>query len=248
MRSTRTAATAAALLTLTLLAGCGGGDDDKSSDDKVTETVTPTTSDTTATEASTEASTPTDTTSETPMDPTGDVTQEQLDAALLTPEEVGAGFVAGTYTDTDDPPLCDENGTPLDQQFPPQVQGGTEIEQSDGIAALQEEITIYESDEVAAQAFAAGAAGLDCTDGTTNGTAVKIGPPQDVTANVDTSGLGTTTAWEVTSDSFQGVLVVTVAHRVVLAISYAAAPDADTSSLPNPVDVQATAFAKALAS
>lgn len=246
MRSTRTAAAAAALLTLTLLAGCGGGDDNKASDEQtVTETATPTPSETPTTEASTP--TTTDTSSVPPMDPTGNVTQDQLNAALLTPEEVGTGFVAGNYTHTEDPPLCDPNGTPLDQQIPPQVQGGTEIDQSDGIAALQEEIAIYSSDEEAAQAFALGVAGLDCTNGSSNGTAVKIGKPQDVTADVDTSGLGTTTAWQVTSKSFQGALVVTVAHQVVLAISYAAAPDADLSSLPNPVDVQTAAFAKALA-
>ncbi|KAA1417134.1 hypothetical protein F0U44_18380 [Nocardioides humilatus] len=246
MRSTRTAAVSAALLSLTFLAGCGGGDgdDDKKSDDKVTETVTPTPSET----PTTEATAPTTDSSATPMDPTGDVTQEQLDAALLTAEEVGAGFVLGTYTDTDDPPLCDPDGTPLDEQFPPQVTGGVELDHSDGIAAIQEELAIYESDEAAATAFAAGLAGLNCTDGTTgDGTAVTIGAPQDVTANVDTTGLGTSTAYEITSESFQGVLIVTLAHRVILATSFAATPDADTSAFPNPIDVQAAAFAKALA-
>ena len=78
--------------------------------------------------------------------------------------------------------------------------------------------------------------------------AVTIGPAKDVTAEVNSaSGLGTSTAWEVTSEGFNGVLVATLAGRIILATQFASAPQVDTSTLPNPVDVAAAAFAKALA-
>ena len=163
MRTSRVAV-AATLMTLSLLTACGGGDDDSdASDDKTTVTVTE--SPTESTSAPTET-TPTTETSVTPMDPTeGDVTQEQLEAALLTPEEVSPDFVLGAYTDESSPPLCDPDGTPVDEAVPPSVQGGTQIDHADGNAAMQEEIAIYASEAEAAEAFGLAIAGLACTEG-----------------------------------------------------------------------------------
>lgn len=248
MRSTRTAAASAALLTLTFLAGCGGGDDDKKSSDPETTVVTESPSTSATSEATTTS--PTTDTSVSPMDPTdgADVTQDQLDAALLTPEEVGADFVAGSYADSDDPPPCDPSATPLDQQVPPTVQGGVEIDHSSGQAAMQEEISIYGSDDDAANALTLGTNGLACSDGTLpDGSAVKIEAPQDVTADVDPSGLGTSTAYSFSGDGYDGVLIITIAHQVILTTTFQSATGAATSTLPNPVDVAATAWAKALA-
>ncbi len=126
MRTPRIAAVAT-LLALSLLTACGDGDDDSdSSDDKTTVTVTETPTETTARPTTHEASV-------TPMDPTdSDVTQEQVEAALLTPEEVSPDFVLGAYTDESSPPLCDPEGTPVDEAVPPSVQGGTQIDHADG--------------------------------------------------------------------------------------------------------------------
>ncbi len=243
MRSLRVASVATLITLSTLLAGCGGDDDDKDSDsdDTVTETVTAP-SETTATE--------TTATDVTPMDPTdGDITQEQVEAALLTPEEVGADFTLGEYTDEDSPPLCDPDGAPVDEQVPPQVQGGTQLDHVDGNIAMQEEIAIYATEAEAAEAFGLATAGLACTEGTSEGSPITIGAPQDVTAQVNsTSGLGASTAWEVSGEGFDGVIVATLAGRIILATQFASAPDADTSGLPNPVDIATAAFAKALAS
>ena len=246
MRSTRTAATAAALLTLTLLAGCGGGDDDKASDTEtevVTETPSPT--------ESTEATTPTTDTSVTPMDPTEttDVTQEQLEAALLTPEDVAPGLVLGTWTNSDSPPPCDPDAQPTDEQIPPAVEGGVQINSSDGNASMEEEIAIYDTEDEAADAFALGSEGLNCSTATfDDGSTATIGSPTDVTSDVNAdSGLGTSTAWEVTGDGFSGVLIATVAGRIVMANTFIAADGTDTSALPTPVEVATKAWAKALA-
>lgn len=244
MRSLRVA-TAATLLTLVpVLAGCGddGGGDD--AEEVVTETVT-------VSPTPTETPSPTEPTATdaSPMDPTapGEVTPEQIQAALLTPEEVGPDFVLGAYTDEPSPPPCDPDGTPVDQQVPPAVQGGTQIDHSSGDAAMQEEIAIYATEAEAAQAFALSSEGLSCAEGSSDGTPLKISAPQDVTAEVNSaSGIGTSTAWEITADGFNGVVVATLAGRIILATQFASAPQFDTSALPDPVDVQASAFAKAL--
>ena len=105
MRTPRIAAVAT-LLALSLLTACGGdGDDDSdSSDDKTTVTVTETPTETTS--APTET-TPTTETSVTPMDPTdGDITQEQVEAALLTPGGGLPGLRRSAPTPTSPPRRC----------------------------------------------------------------------------------------------------------------------------------------------
>lgn len=243
MRTPRLASVAAVLALATALAACG--DDGSDSSEEVTETVTASPSETT--EATTSA--PTETTPSAPMDPSeGDITQEQVEAALLTAAEVGPEFVDSSWTDESTPPLCDPEGTPVDEQVPAQVKGGTQIDHTEGIASMVEEIAIYATEAEATEAFTLASAGLGCTEGTTDdGQSVTIGPPQDVTAQVNSSGIGTSTAWEVSSDSFDGVVVATLAGRIVMACSFASAPDADVSALPDPVSVAADAFAKALA-
>ncbi|MDZ5620293.1 hypothetical protein [Nocardioides bizhenqiangii] len=243
MRTSRTAAVAT-VLALSLLTACGdGGDDSDSSDDPVTETVTEAPSETTS--APTDASTTAET-DVTPMDPTGDITQEQVDAALLTPEEVGPGFVAGTYSDENSPPLCDPSSPPVEEVVPSQISSGTQIDHVDGNAAMQEEIVIYATEAEATEAFTVASDGLACSEGTLDGETITISAPEDVTSQVNQSGLGTSTAWGVSSESFDGVLVASLAGRVIVATQFASAPGTDTSALPNPVEVAATAWAKAL--
>lgn len=245
MRSLRVASVATLLTLSTLLAGCGGDDGkDSGSDDEVTETVT---ASTTPTETPTSTATETST-DVTPMDPTGDITQEQVEAALLTSEEVGPDFTLGTYTEESSPPLCDPDGTPVDEQVPPQVEAGAQFDHVDGNVAMQEQIAIYATEAEAAEAFGLATAGLACTEGTSEGSPVTISAAQDVTAEVNsTSGLGASTAWEVTGEGFEGVIIATLAGRIILATQFASASDADTSGLASPVDIAAAAFAKALA-
>lgn len=242
-------ATTASLLAMLMLAGCGGDDsDDDNADSSDEETTSETTE---ATEASTSASvsaTPTPTEPTEPMDTAGDITQEQVDAALLTAAEVSPELVEGTWTDESTPPPCDPDATPTDEQVPPQVEGGVSFETADGAALMEEELSIYETDALAAEAFQLGSAGLDCTEGTfADGSAFTIGAPTDVTAEVNTSGLGTTTLWEVAGEGFEGALVVTLSSRVLLVTTFIATDGADTSGLPAPIEVAEAAFSKALA-
>lgn len=243
MRSPRTA-TVATLLAVSLLAACGDGDGD--SDAVETETVTetassdPTDATTTATEPTTSA----------PMDPTetGDVTLAQVEAALLSPEEIAPGLEEDEWTDDDSPPPCDPSAAPTDETVPPAVQAGIEIDTTDGNASVTEEIAIYDTEAEAAQAFALGSEGLNCPSAELpDGTTVTIGPATDVTAQVNTTGIGSSTAWELGGDGFTGALVATIAGRVIVASTFFAAEGADTSNLPTPIEIAERAFAKALA-
>lgn len=248
MRSLRSVAAAATLLALVAgLAGCGG-DDDKSSDDS-DDPVTATVTEDPSTDATDATSEPTDATEPPPMDPTGEeITQEQVDAALLTAAEVGPDFVDGAYTESSDPLPCDPDGAPIEEQVPSTVSGGAQIEHSSGEAAVIEEITIYATEAEAAEAFGIGTAGLSCTDGTLpDGSAITLEAPQDLTAEVNTSGIGTTTAWAFSTEEIDGAFVATLAGRVIVSTSFQALNTADTSGLPSPADVAADAFAKALA-
>jgi hypothetical protein len=245
MRTPRVAV-AATLMTLTLLSACGDGDGDSDSDDPETVVITETPSESTSAPTET-TSAPTDVT---PMDPTeGDVTQDQLNAALLTPDEVAPGLVLGTWTDEDTPPPCDQSATPTDVQVPPSVEGGVEINSADGNASYEEEIAIYATEDEASEAFTIGSEGLNCATATLeDGSTATIGAPTDVTAEVNgASGLGNSTAWEITGEGFAGVLIATLAGRIVMANTFVSAEGADTSTLPAPIDIAATAWTKALA-
>jgi hypothetical protein len=246
MRTPRVAV-AATLMTLTLLTACGDGDDDSESGEEVTATVTVTPSETTSapTETTTAPSTPV-----TPMDPTeGDVTQDQLEAALLTPDEIAPGLVLGTYTDEDTPPPCDQSATPADIQVPPSIEGGVQINTPDGNASYEEQIAIYATEAEATEAFGISSEGLNCSTATLDdGSTATIGAPTDVTAEVNgASGLGSSTAWDVSGEGFSGVLIATVAGRIILANTFVMAEGADTSTLPTPIEIATSAWTKALA-
>lgn len=246
MRSLRVASVATLLTLSTLLAGCGGDDDkDSKSDDKVTETVTAETSATEATEA-----TETTATTEPPMDPSDtDITVDQINAVLLTPAEVSPDFVAGTWSSEDSPPPCDPAGTPVDVAVPPAVESGTEMGTSDGVIAMSEEIAVYDSEELANQAFDLGTESLNCATATLDdGSTASIGAPQDVSGTVNPGRVGISTSWEITGDGYKILLVATVSGQLLMANTFYAETNADTSSLPAPVDLAAAAFAKAVAS
>lgn len=247
MRSPRLLAATATLLSLMLLAACGD-DDGSESEAGETETVTETASSEPTTDATTTA--PTETASVSPMDPTegSDITVEQVNAALLAPEDIAPGLVQGQWTNDDSPPPCDPDGQPTDVVVPPAVESGTEISTADGNANLTEEIAIYDTEDEAAEAFRVGSAGLDCSSATlTDGTTATIGAPEDVTAQINTSGIGTSTSWSVSAEGYEVVLIATLSGRLLMANTFVVAQGADTTGLPTPLETAQLAFAKALA-
>lgn len=248
MRPPRLLAATATLLALTVLAACGDDDNGSDADAEETETITETASPDETTDATTSATT--ESTDVPPMDPTegGDITVEQVDAALLTPDDIAPGLVQGEWTNEDSPPPCDPDAQPTDVVVPPAVESGTEISTADGNAALSEEIAIYDTEGEAAEAFEVGSAGLDCETATLpDGTTVTIGAPEDVTAQVNSSGIGSSTAWSVTGEGYEIVLIATLSGRLIMANTFVVADGADTTGLPTPVETASLAFQKALA-
>lgn len=232
---------AAAALSLAAAACSSGGDDSSSGDD--TSSAAPSSS---ATSESTAASSATaSSTGATPL------TDDQVTPALLVPDDLpGYGFTTGPALSDDDSALpCAAPGSPgIDAQVPPQATGGTELDNNDVGASVVQQIQVYDSPEKAAQAFALLVSGLNCSSGTLpDGTTIRIKAAQDVTAQVNTNGLGESTAWQLSSAQFDGIIVATLSQAVATDILYLKAKDADESQLPNPLEVSKVAFQKILA-
>jgi hypothetical protein len=216
-------------------AGCSSG-----SDDAVT-TVTGTARSTTSAAPATAA--PDTTTS-------GEASvEDQAQAALLTPDEVGPGFTAGDWTPGDpaNPTPC---GTPsVDATVPASVEVGTVVALATTSQALREEISVYDDEEEADTAFTTGTTGLDCatgkvtfTDGTT--APLSIVSPVDVTKEV---GGDKALAWQVRGGGIQGVLVAVKLPGIVVTFQFTA-PDTATNLRPDPLTVAKAGMDKILKS
>jgi hypothetical protein len=140
--------------TVLLLAACGGDDGDSS----------PTTSVATATTASAASTAPPD-----PTDPPA-TTEDAggLEAALLTADDVGEGFVA-TPGDPGDPDDLTPCGTPSVQQVvPPADQVGVDLTNAEANLFLSQQVFAYADADEAIEAMAAGHEGLACGSGTSS--------------------------------------------------------------------------------
>jgi hypothetical protein len=219
-------------------AGCSSG-----SDNSVTTTAAPAT--TVAASTTSAASATTDSPATTLGNDAS--VEDQAKAALLTAEEVGPGFTAGTWTPNDpsQPTPC---GTPsVDATVPAAVQVGAVTGLANTDQALQEEISVYNDEEEADQAFTIGTAGLSCPSGTvtfSDGTkaALAITAPVDVTAQV---GGDQATAWQLKGGGIQGVLVAVKLSGIVVTFQFTA-PDTATDLQPAPVTVAKAGMDKIL--
>ena len=177
------------------------------------------------------------------------ITQAELDDALLTRDDVGYGFRQGSYAPNDQRNPCDPPGTPsVDQRVPPQLSSGRTLDSGTVDAELVQSASIYHTPAEAARAFALAVKGVSCRHGTlSDGTAVTIAAGVDVTSQVNDSGVGTSTAWQLSNAQVRGVIVATLSGRVANACIFVAAANVDTSELPDPVAIAKLAFDKLLA-
>jgi hypothetical protein len=212
-----------------LAAGCSSG-----SDDSVTATVVATTAAPTTTAAA-------------PTTSSEATIEDQATAALLTPAEVGPGFVADTWKpgDPSEPTPC---GTPsVDATVPPAVQVGAVMGLASTNQALQEEISVYSGEEEADQAFTTGSTGLSCTTGTVT-FADRTTAPLTITPGVDvTSEVGgdQATAWQLQGGGIQGVLVAVKLSGILVTFQFTA-PDTATDLQPEPLTVAKAGMDKIL--
>jgi hypothetical protein len=169
---------ATALALALSLSACGDdGDDDattdtteaEATDDTATEDTETETEDTTEdAEAETE-----DTAAE--EEPAGDLT-----GLLLTPEDVGEGFVEQPYEDSSEPGPC---GVDIDAENPSDSVVGTVLVEEELELGLQHELRTYADEAAAGATFAAAQDALSC-GAETETPGIVLGEVTDVTADV----------------------------------------------------------------
>ena len=248
-RTARRTSLAVAAVSLCLVAGaCGGGDGSASDSDTSSAPPSSASTSASASASSTSTTSATDSTATSSATP---LTDDQVAPALLVPDDIqGYGFTTGPAPgDSDSAPPCAPPGSPgIDSQVPPQAHGGTELDNNTVGASIIQQIQVYDSPDKAAQAFGLLVDGLNCSSGTlSDGTTVKIKAAGDVTAQVNTNGVGKSTAWQLKSSQFDGIIVATLSSSVATDILYLKVKGADESQLPNPLDVSRLAFQKILA-
>ena len=175
------------------------------------------------------------------------VTRAELAGALLTTADVGHGFTLGTYRPDGQGGPCDPPGTPsVDQRVPPQVSSGRTFVRS--AAQISQSAAVYASSAEAARAFALSVKGTNCRHGQlTNGSRVTITAGRNVTAAINGTGVGASTAWQLSNGSVRAVIVATLSGRLATACVFVAGSRVNTSTLPNPVGLAKAAFDKLLA-
>lgn len=242
----RLALATTALAVCLTTAACSSDDGGDAADDAST----PATSSATASEsASASESAGATESTETPSESATMLTDEQVTPALLVPDDFGGyGFTIGQSTDDDSPLPCADPGSPgIDAQVPPQATGSTELDNNAVQAVIAQDIQVYDTPALATKVWTLLQDGLGCTDGVLpDGTAITIGASQDVTSQVNTDGIGTSTAWQFGNDKIKGVIVASQSQSVVTDVIFIAAKDANEKKLPNPLGVAKIAFAKIL--
>ena len=186
---------AAALAQTLSLSACGDDDgDDTSSDTTEAEAETEDTAATDDTEAETDD---TEAEGETEGEEAADLT-----GLLVTPEDVGEGFVEAEYETSTEPGPC---GTSIDDEYPSDDVAGTVLAEEELQLFLQHEVRSYADDGTAAETFAASQDALSCEADTTE-PGLTLSAPADVSDAVGTDAY----AIEVTSeeDGTEGAIVV----------------------------------------
>ncbi len=159
-----------------------------------------------------------------------------VNAILLTPAELGKGFTKRTYTppdpkDTSARLPCGQVNTAA--QFPNALRTGTEIVKGNSVQ-FDEAVSVYLDTKTATSAFAAAVAGVSCNNGKIGTTPVTVISARDVTAEV---GGDQARAWKLGLGPDSVVLVGVRTGLISVGFTFIVAASADTSVLPNPLDI-----------
>ena len=170
-----------------------------------------------------------------------------MNAALLTPVEVGTGFVKGSYTPpnpTDTSVKLPCGGVSTAVLFPNALRTGTNMTKGNSLQ-FQESVSLFTDTKTAVAAFAAGAAGVSCAKGSIGGTPVTFTTGQDVTAEV---GGDRAMAWAVVVDpsgeADKGVLIAVTSGSMTAGYTFVAAAGFDSSKEATPISLAKKATAK----
>jgi hypothetical protein len=151
---------------------------------------------------------------------------------LLTASDISSDFSDVQFQqDYTTPTPCGQPNT--NQQFPPTIDVGSTAVNSTKDLAFQQEVSVYKDADTAQKAFTAGLQGVSCGQGT-------VGSEQATFTQKDVSSeFGVSKAIEIDfqSTSFQGQLFAFLADDSIVTFQFQGAPNADTSTLPSPVDI-----------
>jgi hypothetical protein len=202
----------AVVLALALsLAACGDDGDEDTADTADSTTEAEASDDTSTTEAETEDTTAEETT--TTEAETDDTTAEEpsgdLAGLLLTPEDVGEGFVEQAYETSTEAGPC---GTRIDEENPFDAVVGTVLVQEELGLALQHELRTYADEEIAAATFAAAQAALSCGTETAQ-PGLVLGEVTDVSDQVGAESFAVSATAE--ADGVEGGLITVQVGNVL---------------------------------
>lgn len=166
----------------------------------------------------------------------GTLTQQQAQDALLSASDLGSTFSEEPSDDTPSPLPCRPNDPPIDDQVLPQVKAVASFANSAGSALLQEEIDGYKDVATTQRVLALGEDGLSCSRATiTSGNStikVKLTGPIDLTSQLSVKA-DKVDGWQVSGGGEQLVLVAARLGTQLVVMTFTAAKNLDTSTLPN---------------
>jgi hypothetical protein len=225
---------------LALATAACGGDDVASSDSTTTSTTAEET--TTTTEAATTTTTEAEATTTTvDIEDTGDTAdlEAAVQTLLLTADDLDFDTFSDVGFDPGNPGEgpCGPTGSTIDAL----VDVGVGLDNANDSLALQEEISVYETDADAAEDFQTSLDALTCT--TTPDGAATLGEIQDVTAAV---GGDQAVAIPISGTGFTGTVVGVLLSDAIVVFQFIAAPAeaATAPGVPSPIDVAAFGMQK----
>jgi len=178
-----------------------------------------------------------------PSEPDAVEALKVLESAVLTPEDAGEDFVAGTFTpgDPDDHDSVLPCGQPTTTaMFPNGLRTGSQLVLPDS-AQLEQSVNLFLDEETAQAAFEWAAEGLNCSTGDLGGTPIEITDEGDVTADV---GGDQAHAWTAVIGDQTGVIIGVRKGHLTLGFTFVLLAGVDGSTLPNPVDLAAAGVQK----
>lgn len=168
---------------------------------------------------------------------------DELQAAMLTPEEVGTGFVAATFRPSgpQESFICGRPGIAARFQT---VQAGSAASRGED-QLLVEAVHVFAGVADAERGFSAVVDGFACGSGSTvDGTPATIGPARDVTA---LAGGDQARAWTIDAQGTTVEVISVQAREAVVVFSYVATPGVEPITAPEPMALARTGIAKQLA-
>lgn len=166
-----------------------------------------------------------------------------LQAVMLTPADVGPGFVAAQFRPSgpEETFTCGQPGIAArytSRQVGAAMGFGDEL-------LLIESVHVFADVRTAQRAYADVGEGFGCGAGTTvDGTPARIGPARNLTAEV---GGDQAQSWTIDAQGTRVEVVSVQAEEAVVTFSLVATPDADAATVPDPADVARRGMTKLLA-